>query len=102
MIRLPPISTLVPYPTRFRSLARNGEEMTRIAFVAQLPKEVSPGQRFRMEQYEPLLQKNGFTVETFSFLDRSTYQILYKKGDRKSTRLNSSHANISYAVFCLK
>lgn len=54
--------------------------MKRIAFVVQLPKEVSPGQRFRIEQYEPLLSQNGFLFETFPFLDQKTRQVLYKKG----------------------
>jgi glycosyltransferase involved in cell wall biosynthesis len=52
----------------------------RIAFIVQLPKNVSPGQRFRLEQYEELLTSNGFLVDTFPFFDEETYQILYKKG----------------------
>lgn len=48
--------------------------------MVQLPKYVSPGQRFRFEQYEPLLADNGFTVETFPFLDEATYRILYRNG----------------------
>ncbi|MBO9681971.1 MAG: glycosyltransferase family 4 protein [Flavisolibacter sp.] len=62
-------------------MARPGAKaMKKIAFVVQLPREVSPGQRFRCEQYEHLLKNNGFQVETFPFLDNETYQILYKEG----------------------
>lgn len=52
----------------------------RIAFLVQLPKRVSPGQRFRIEQYEASLEKKGFSIETFSFLDEETYRILYQPG----------------------
>ncbi|PZF72030.1 glycosyltransferase family 4 protein [Taibaiella soli] len=52
----------------------------KIAFVVQLPKHVSPGQRFRFEQYEKLLSDNNFEVVTCSFLDEKTYRILYKNG----------------------
>lgn len=54
--------------------------MKRIAFVVQLPQGVSPGQRFRIEQYESILSEHGFQFETFPFLDSKTYKILYKKG----------------------
>ena len=54
--------------------------MKRIAFIVQLPKKVSPGQRFRFEIYEPILAANGFQVDTYSFFDIKTYNILYKKG----------------------
>src|SRR3712207_8453319 len=93
MIRRPPRSTLFPYTTLFRSLER-GEGSVRPAalrdlvddqLLAELPvdrlrvlSERARGQR-RLERGAPALEL-----------------------DRKSTRLNSSHANISYAVFCLK
>src|SRR6266498_5267114 len=54
--------------------------MKRIAFVVQLPKNVSPGQRFRFEIWEPLLEADKFQVDTFSFFNDNTYNILYKKG----------------------
>jgi glycosyltransferase involved in cell wall biosynthesis len=54
--------------------------MKRIAFVVQLPKKVSPAQRFRFEAFEPLLAENGFKVDTYSFFSSKTYDILYKKG----------------------
>lgn len=54
--------------------------MKKIAIVVQLPKEVSPAQRFRIEQYEPILESNGFECETFPFLDAATHKILYRNG----------------------
>src|SRR3712207_7846939 len=99
MIRRPPRSTLFPYTTLFRSLmflaiaAGMGAPYLLLsakpAWVNLLPK---PGAW--MERVKQLM---GFPMlATLVFL-------LYVLGeDRKSTRLNSSHANISYAVFCLK
>src|SRR3712207_7730308 len=77
MIRRPPRSTLFPYTTLFRSIA--------IVELQQFTGGISRQQCFF------LLNKIG-TVKGF-------YSLMQ---DRKSTRLNSSHANISYAVFCLK
>src|SRR5438445_6031541 len=75
MLRPPPRSTLFPYTTLFRSVLGDS---TRVSTVfTPLPREVHRGDR--------ILLSDGL-IEL----------------DRKSTRLNSSHANISYAVFCLK
>src|SRR3712207_8397725 len=76
MIRRPPRSTLFPYTTLFRS-ARSS---------ARLGDAAPGGDRARVEARgeDELVDPDPFD------------------GDRKSTRLNSSHANISYAVFCLK
>src|SRR3712207_7850222 len=76
MIRRPPRSTLFPYTTLFRSPARTSFE------------RVSWADRFRNT-----MVKNLVLVACV---------LLIAIADRKSTRLNSSHANISYAVFCLK
>src|SRR3712207_8314147 len=79
MIRRPPRSTLFPYTTLFRSFVKDSKELEQ--FIQRAIDAV---------KYDGLLW------------------ICYPKGsskvktDRKSTRLNSSHANISYAVFCLK
>src|SRR3712207_7370858 len=88
MIRRPPRSTLFPYTTLFRSV------------------------------YLPLKTSDLFVIEYRKWLDKFGYSLPFYQGystskgvdkiqecnqkDRKSTRLNSSHANISYAVFCLK
>src|SRR5258707_8608457 len=74
MIRRPPRSTLFPYTTLFRSLA-NGR-----------------GQADRAEIARPSHARS----------ERRPLRDARSARDRKSTRLNSSHANISYAVFCLK
>src|SRR3712207_7122288 len=73
MIRRPPRSTLFPYTTLFRS-------------------DLGPG--------DPCLIT--FTSGTSGPPKAVVHGQRYLAGDRKSTRLNSSHANISYAVFCLK
>src|SRR3712207_8107610 len=83
MIRRPPRSTLFPYTTLFRSLFRSGCHQR--AGQCDLYVVVVRGAR-----PQGLEQPDGLLRLTLS------------QEDRKSTRLNSSHANISYAVFCLK
>src|SRR3712207_6935626 len=90
MIRRPPRSTLFPYTTLFRS-SKLGDSTTvcplrvrRRSVRLSLPpflRVLAEGRRRRP--------------------DRRPISV-HEQGDRKSTRLNSSHANISYAVFCLK
>src|SRR3712207_7347573 len=96
MIRRPPRSTLFPYTTLFRSsrlrcedagherLLRGREQSEDHASVPR-PRDGAPGHR--TQGARPGAGGYGRTGQG---------------GDRKSTRLNSSHANISYAVFCLK
>lgn len=55
--------------------------MKRIAFIVQLPKGVSPGQRFRIELWEPVLVEHDIHADTFPFLDERTYKIIYKPGN---------------------
>src|SRR3712207_7269881 len=87
MIRRPPRSTLFPYTTLFRSAS--GERIPVIGLGTWQTFDVGP----RAAERETLQQ----VLETFAAAgDRPMVE------DRKSTRLNSSHANISYAVFCLK
>src|SRR3712207_6976856 len=87
MIRRPPRSTLFPYTTLFRSRAY-GRNITGRMFVHG--KEVRP-----KNVAEAIDAGIAYATE-----DRKHYGL--NLIDRKSTRLNSSHANISYAVFCLK
>src|SRR2546422_8086928 len=82
MIRRPPRSTLFPYTTLFRSLV-NGETRNS-AEQASEPLGT------------PLRQARALRLPHTACLTRNA------EGDRKSTRLNSSHGYISYAVFCLK
>src|SRR2546422_6681823 len=85
MIRRPPRSTLFPYTTLFRSMYRK-KRRSKVA-----------------------VQNSRFATTSASLtLPNSSYQVHHPAGavadarDRKSTRLNSSHGYISYAVFCLK
>src|SRR5256885_10197536 len=99
MIRRPPRSTLFPYTTLFRSVSAgvrqvNGRvsgDTTRLAQVAQ---------------YRPLVRTLfGCTAQLRNCDHRYTKlssEAFQSARDRKSTRLNSSHLVISYAVFCLK
>src|SRR3712207_8151323 len=87
MIRRPPRSTLFPYTTLFRSY-KEGEIFWCTADVGWVT-----GHSYVV--YGPLA--NGATTVMFEGVPNYP-----NFRDRKSTRLNSSHANISYAVFCLK
>src|SRR5258707_5691965 len=86
MIRRPPRSTLFPYTTLFRSVIRELERRP----PAPLP--VPPHPQDILSQTAALIKSNEIKEDFVAILT----------ADRKSTRLNSSHANISYAVFCLK
>src|SRR3712207_8466229 len=86
MIRRPPRSTLFPYTTLFRSEPGGSAEAVGAEEALQLAVEV----RAQVDRERDL--EHAAVVA----LDELQPQ------DRKSTRLNSSHANISYAVFCLK
>src|SRR3712207_7817161 len=82
MIRRPPRSTLFPYTTLFRS---GGGWREALATALRTPYIVQRRISLEREPYPSLVDGRVVIAE-----------------DRKSTRLNSSHANISYAVFCLK
>src|SRR3712207_8112749 len=91
MIRRPPRSTLFPYTTLFRSHAR---AIARRAFgVAAIARH----RRFVEAPRLILARRAQVIIE----IVRAPWIAPWSE-DRKSTRLNSSHANISYAVFCLK
>src|SRR3712207_8767172 len=86
MIRRPPRSTLFPYTTLFRS----GEDVGDVA--------LDRGRRDPVQLVIFLL----LLAAAVGLAKRALHRAGDPVGDRKSTRLNSSHANISYAVFCLK
>src|SRR3712207_8495187 len=88
MIRRPPRSTLFPYTTLFRS-ARDDDAGAR----GLSRRHGAPHGRRAAGQAALLPERQG---------DHRGAARRGQRGDRKSTRLNSSHANISYAVFCLK
>src|SRR3712207_8613471 len=93
MIRRPPRSTLFPYTTLFRSQVTLAEVMRANGYQTMMVTD-------NMHQFKSSYDMHrGFDV--FDFFRGQTTDNFQPK-DRKSTRLNSSHANISYAVFCLK
>src|SRR3712207_7818725 len=90
MIRRPPRSTLFPYTTLFRS----GLRLT-LGKVEHSTVDVSSQPKPRRDRRQQRRKHVRVARQACTSVFRSL-------GDRKSTRLNSSHANISYAVFCLK
>src|SRR5258707_11951181 len=89
MIRRPPRSTLFPYTTLFRSRGACGDAFTgKLVGGSETPGAVD--------------DDANTEADGFALAERADFAALGCEIDRKSTRLNSSHANISYAVFCLK
>src|SRR3712207_6924961 len=93
MIRRPPRSTLFPYTTLFRSVATpdGGGEQRDVTDEDEAHR--------REDQEEGPVEPD---TQDRTHRDQECQQQHVGDRDRKSTRLNSSHANISYAVFCLK
>src|SRR2546430_10019302 len=90
MIRRPPRSTLFPYTTLFRSGVQRGEHQV-------------PGVRRLQRGVERLHVTDLADQDHVGRLPQHVAQgRIERQRDRKSTRLNSSHSQISYAVFCLK
>src|SRR2546426_8740150 len=89
MIRRPPRSTLFPYTTLFRSHA--GKSVPNVSAMGMNGTKIEEGEVFAIEPFVTLAKAQGAVTN-----GSSAYI------DRKSTRLNSSHLVISYAVFCLK
>src|SRR5688572_32458473 len=86
MIRRPPSSTLFPYTTLFRSIFFEADHDR----ASEVLRQIRPA----------LINRNGPLGEV---LDEHRRRVAGdERRDRKSTRLNSSHSQISYAVFCLK
>src|SRR3712207_7769900 len=92
MIRRPPRSTLFPYTTLFRSqgVCRSRSDPSRSVKLVR---------RSGRTERRPNQREGTYDDETDDHHERFCRR---SDADRKSTRLNSSHANISYAVFCLK
>src|SRR5689334_23706968 len=89
MIRRPPSSTLFPYTTLFRS---------KVADTVNEVMETNQRMAREIERLARLVGKEGKITHRAAVADFSGLWA----SDRKSTRLNSSHSSISYAVFCLK
>src|SRR2546430_10660595 len=99
MIRRPPRSTLFPYTTLFRSTndvsPRNFTGVIDGVNGGHHHLSHHQNDKDKIEQYRKI---NRWHVEQFAYVPAVDLAVL----DRKSTRLNSSHSQISYAVFCLK
>src|SRR3712207_8459644 len=98
MIRRPPRSTLFPYTTLFRS----GAELLKPHHAHQPPAVLL---NLTLFSRSGLARESAFLTSSpgvLMLLWEPLFEQQDPRGDRKSTRLNSSHANISYAVFCLK
>src|SRR5689334_24514646 len=93
MIRRPPRSTLFPYTTLFRS---NDD-------VSVVDQDGSPRGPKLFVFWNPRTYGKDSPERRSASVDAERILVaMLKRGDRKSTRLNSSHSSISYAVFCLK
>src|SRR3712207_7860786 len=95
MIRRPPRSTLFPYTTLFRSDVESLENLTPAIIVDQ--ERMGANARSTVGT-----ATDAYDMLRVIFSRLGEPHIGPSTADRKSTRLNSSHANISYAVFCLK
>src|SRR3712207_8648922 len=95
MIRRPPRSTLFPYTTLFRSV---------VGLLVDQHAETPVAIRHHLRRVDDGRDRESPDVDAIYFagVDRKGEEDIASIQDRKSTRLNSSHANISYAVFCLK
>src|SRR2546430_11377297 len=96
MMRRPPRSTLFPYTTLFRSAAAD-RIAGRVLRTPALPSDAMS----RVTGADVILKLDNLQV-TGAFKERGAANRLALLRDRKSTRLNSSHSQISYAVFCLQ
>src|SRR2546422_4857286 len=90
MIRRPPRSTLFPYTTLFRSLLARSIDLMILELGNVMTNIIN--------DIEPAFTQNAPKC----FARPVRHQLTIRERDRKSTRLNSSHGYISYAVFCLK
>src|SRR2546430_7728208 len=97
MIRRPPRSTLFPYTTLFRSSSWSIRNSVEAGLAVLL--FFDPGQNLA----QALVLDNGGVTDALQLVEgRVRQRSAFPAKDRKSTRLNSSHSQISYAVFCLK
>src|SRR3712207_7839521 len=100
MIRRPPRSTLFPYTTLFRSHSREPPEQGPGSNRDAVRNREGTDRRER--SIGAASSEGGPVLHDLPAIVKDRQEDPTTAGDRKSTRLNSSHANISYAVFCLK
>src|SRR3712207_7288089 len=99
MIRRPPRSTLFPYTTLFRSDPQTAQHLGRETAVADLHGAAHLHRHAFVVRHDQHGDPQALVDLAQGLEDLVRARVIE---DRKSTRLNSSHANISYAVFCLK
>src|SRR3712207_8395701 len=99
MIRRPPRSTLFPYTTLFRS---DDAHRGRLGAVPRRGREAHRHRTDPLRTQADWALRAGLQLCVPTAVSAAVPERLRPTPDRKSTRLNSSHANISYAVFCLK
>src|SRR3712207_7588957 len=100
MIRRPPRSTLFPYTTLFRSEGFKAGQLVQLAILARVHRR--PGRGHDRGGGVELFLHQLAAQDVVAVHVGCALELGEHREDRKSTRLNSSHANISYAVFCLK
>src|SRR4051794_41697420 len=102
MIRRPPRSPLFPYTTLFRSVGRRGSGKSALLGTFRSKRHMKAD----LTSDEAREYRDRFHLNAKTLLARSAFMWRLLRNvpsrDRKSTRLNSSHPSISYAVFCLK
>src|SRR5690606_40219707 len=96
--RRPPISTLFPYTTLFRSSAAQCVARLQLEAKDSWAQEKTGAEVWLSE----LIWREFYKHILVAYPELIKHQPFQKETDRKSTRLNSSHVKISYAVFCLK
>src|SRR5436853_4253374 len=100
MILRTPRSTLFPYTTLFRSVT--AQLVVSLIDFAATPAQTVRIPRVHIEATEPIVTAPSISESTSGLLELMGHKVKRGPADRKSTRLNSSHLGISYAVFCLK
>src|SRR5690606_41754274 len=97
-----PCTTLIPYTTLFRSLVKNGEFISEFSAekVAYFLQRFGARDVFNLDYKKNFYGPYSGKVKHVLYYLNGSYTTGYSS-DRKSTRLNSSHVKISYAVFCL-
>src|SRR5688572_32721107 len=102
MLRRPPRSTLFPYTTLFRSEKKLFQQLISVNGIGPSTAIVMLSYMNSNELKTAIVQENAAALQAIKGIGGKTAQRVIIDLDRKSTRLNSSHSQISYAVFCLK
>src|SRR5690606_41575835 len=95
----PPRSPLFPYTTLFRSLRAEPRDLSEVLLHVAVVQQRLPRVRIEPDQLAQVLPEGP---DSHAVSAQQRHGLAQLRQDRKSTRLNSSHVKISYAVFCLK